>query len=64
MEPMGGSTTGGGPGFVQTRYPDGAYYQRYDVPAHGHGYNLARESLSLEGEVVPPTSPEAHWPAK
>ncbi len=55
IEPVGGSTTGSSSGqFIQTRYPNGSYYQRYDaghpgLPGaaggpHGHGYLLGTGS--------------------
>ncbi len=74
VEPPGGRTTGGG-GFYQTRRADESPYQRIDpghprqaaevsrLP-HGHAYDAEGNALSLRGEVVPRTSPEAHIPLR
>jgi RHS repeat-associated protein len=65
IEPEGGSTTSSPDGkYVQTHYPDGSYYQRYDgVPGdpHGHGYNVEGLPIDTCGVPVDPNSPEAHW---
>ena len=77
IEPVGGYTKGGGPGFVQTRYPNGSYYQRLDPGhpepgitwPHGHGYLLgtgpgrkgAGPSLDMLGNSTDPRGFDAHW---
>jgi hypothetical protein len=65
IEPKGGSTTSSPDGrYVQTHYPDGTDYQRYDgVPdnPHGHGYNQYGEPIDIYGNPVKPNSPGAHW---
>ena len=75
IEPVGGYTKGGGPGWVQTFYENQSYYQRLDlghrhIPwRHGHGYlegtGLGRTGAGLPidiwGNVVDPESPAAHW---
>jgi hypothetical protein len=65
IEPVGGSTTSSPNGqYIQTRYPDGSYYQRYDgVPydPHGHGYFPPGQPIDINGNPVEEISPEAHW---
>jgi len=77
IEPAGGTTKpwGRGGADTHTTYPNGSPYQRLDYShgdPHGHGQLPGTgpgkagtgPSLNPSGNVVPNTSPEAHWPVK
>jgi len=77
IEPAGGTTKkwGRGGADTHTTYPNGSPYQRLDnshgaphghgqLPGTGPGKAGTGPSLDPSGNVVPNTSPGAHWPVK
>ncbi|KOF13590.1 hypothetical protein AC244_30605 [Ensifer adhaerens] len=80
FEPPGGSTVPGpNSGETHTLYPNGSNYHRLNPQGHrdnpiphGHGHPMGTgpkmrgqgPSLDIHGNVVPWSSPDAHWPIR